>query len=78
MKVKEFVETMSRSCKVVFVNSEEDEICHCDSQSEGVKPYYDREVIRWRVSNLWNTTYAIVIVIRGEGNEDNKNQREVV
>lgn len=49
MKVKEMVNTLRITSEIEFRNSENYTICKAKSDSEGVNPYLEREVIEWFV-----------------------------
>lgn len=51
MKVREKLAGLKYPCKICFKNADEKIICLTVSNSEGIEPYLDRDVLEWYVPN---------------------------
>ncbi len=51
MKVREMIDGLKFPCKMAIENADEQMICLTVSNSEGIEPYLDREVLEWYLPN---------------------------
>lgn len=68
MKLKDMINKLRIPCQIKIRDSENNSICDCESNSKGVIPYLDLEVVEWFVYTLThdiNTICVLVNDVRG-------------
>ena len=63
MKVKEMIELLRVDEKIEFRNEDNREICITNSNSEGMAPYLERDVLEWFPYNAQLLNKANLVII---------------
>lgn len=63
MKLKEMIDLVGIPCFVKLRNSDNEPICDFDSNSKGILPYADLEIVEWFVYNLENNKNTICVLV---------------
>ena len=63
MTLKDMVDKLRIPCWIKIRDSESYHICDCESDSRGVIPYLDLEIVEWFVYSLANETNTICVLV---------------
>lgn len=74
MRLKDMLNTLRRSCTVRIRDLDNNAICICDSNSKGVDPYLDLDVVEWFVYDLGGVKNTICVLINDAREEADNEQ----
>lgn len=64
MTLKDMIDKLRIPCRIKIRDSESYPICDCESDSRGVIPYLDLEIVEWFVYSLANETNTICVLVK--------------
>ena len=73
MKLREFLAPCENIVSVTLLNEEKKLICNTITDSEGIEPYLERNIVSWRIKNFMrlNTLGDVHITLFNEPIKDN-------